>query len=100
MLLLEIKGWHKNSEHAFSQQQEGLVTTLRRIDLSCAICGNSFQSQAVATTNALGGKRTDVHEIAAGTQPLSYLVHMCDECGYSGGERDFSADGELSPLLK
>ena len=61
--------------------KEGVMTTLRQIELSCPICGNSFQSQAVVTTNAFGGKRTDFHERAAGTQPLAYLIHMCDECG-------------------
>ena len=76
------------------------MTTLRQIELSCPICENSFRSQAVVTTNAFGGKRTDFHERAAGTQPLAYLVHMCDECGYSGGERDFNQDAEVSPLLK
>jgi uncharacterized protein (DUF2225 family) len=76
------------------------MTTLRQIELSCPICGNSFQSQAVVTTNAFGGKRTDFHERAAGTQPLAYLIHMCDECGYSGGERDFNQDTDVSPLLK
>jgi hypothetical protein len=76
------------------------MTTLRQIELSCPICGNSFQSQAVVTTNAFGGKRTDFHERAAGTQPLAYLIHMCCECGYSGGERDFTHEAEVSPLLK
>jgi len=76
------------------------MTTLRQIELSCPICDNSFKSQAVVTTNAFGGKRTDFHERAAGTQPLAYLIHMCSECGYSGGERDFTRDAEVSPLLK
>lgn len=76
------------------------MTTLRQIELSCPICGNSFHSQAVVTTNAFGGKRTDFHERAAGTQPLAYLIHMCGECGYSGGERDFTGDADVSPLLK
>lgn len=76
------------------------MTTLRQIELSCPICGNSFQSQAVVSTNSFGGKRTDFHEQAAGTQPLAYLVHMCSECGYSGGERDFTVITEVSPLLK
>lgn len=76
------------------------MTTLRQIELSCPICGNSFQSQAVVTTNAFGGKRTDFHERAAGTQPLAYLIHMCSGCGYSGGERDFTQEAEVSPLLK
>ena len=76
------------------------MTTLRQIELSCPVCGNSFQSQAVVTTNAFGGKRTDFHERAAGTQPLAYLIHMCGDCGYSGGERDFTHEAEVGPLLK
>ncbi len=76
------------------------MTTLRQIELSCPICRNSFQSQAVVSTNTVGGKRTDFHEHAAGTQPLAYLVHMCDECGYLGGERDFTGVTEVSPLVK
>ncbi len=76
------------------------MTTLRQIELSCPICGNSFQSQAVVSTNAFGGKRTDFHERAAGTQPLAYLVHMCSECGYSGVERDFTSVTDVSPLVK
>ena len=76
------------------------MTTLRRIDLNCPICGSSFHSQAVVSTNAFGGKRTDFHERAVSTQPLAYLVHMCSECGYSGGEHDFSGVTEVSPLVK
>ncbi len=76
------------------------MTTLRQIELSCPICENSFHSQAVVTTNAFGGKRTDFHERAAGTQPLAYLVHMCGECGYSGGEGDFDHEAEVSPFVK
>lgn len=76
------------------------MTTLRQIELNCPVCGHGFRSQAVAATNAFGGKRTDFHERAAGTQPLAYLIHMCDECGYSGGEKEFSGDAEIGPLLK
>lgn len=76
------------------------MTTLRQIELSCPICRNSFQSQAVVSTNAFGGKRTDFHERAAGTQPLPYFVHRCSECGYSGGERDFKGVAEVSPLVR
>jgi uncharacterized protein len=76
------------------------MTTLRQIVLICPVCGNNFQSQAVVSTNAFGGKRTDFHERAAGTQPLAYLVHMCGRCGYSGGESDFNSEDEISPLLK
>ena len=76
------------------------MTTLHQIQLRCPLCDNRFQSQAVVSTNAFGGKRTDFHERAAGTQPLPYLVHMCTRCGYTGGERDFTEDAEVSPLLR
>jgi uncharacterized protein len=80
--------------------KEMKVTTLRQIELCCPICDNCFHSQAVVSTNAFGGKRTDFHERAAGTQPLAYLVHMCGRCGYSGAERDFSEKSDVSPILK
>ena len=96
----EQKIWHKNSLYRQSVPYRGVMTTLRQIDLSCPACGNSFQSQAVVSTNAFGGKRTDFHERAAGTQPLAYLVHMCRECGYSGTERDFTGITDVSPLVR
>ena len=93
--------WHRNFLcREIRRNEDGAMTTLRQIELSCPICGNNFQSQAVVTTNAFGGKRTDFHERAAGTQPLAYLIHMCDGCGYSGGERDFTHEAEISPLVK
>lgn len=76
------------------------MTTLQHIELRCPICDNRFKSQAVVSTNSFGGKRTDFHERAAGTQPLPYLIHMCGRCGYSGSERDFTEDADVSPMLK
>lgn len=76
------------------------MTALRRIELRCPSCGHEFESQAVVSTNAFGGKRTDFHERAAGTQPLPYQVHMCDQCGYSGAERDFTEQTDISPLVR
>src|SRR6478672_4827651 len=84
-----------------ARRGEGVaMTTLRQIDLRCPVCDNEFKSQSVVSTNAFGGKRTDFHERAAGTQPLAYLIHMCSECGYSGGEADFTAPTDVSPVLK
>jgi len=76
------------------------MTTLRQIDLRCPVCDHEFKSQSVVSTNAFGGKRTDFHERAAGTQPLAYLIHMCSECGYSGAEADFRGSADVSPVLK
>ena len=76
------------------------MTTLRQIELRCPVCDNEFKSQSVVSTNAFGGKRTDFHERAAGTQPLAYLIHMCSTCGYSGAESDFRGEADVSPILK
>ncbi|HUF30210.1 MAG TPA: DUF2225 domain-containing protein [Gemmatimonadaceae bacterium] len=79
---------------------EEVMTTLREIALSCPICANQFSSQAVLSTNSFGGKRTDFHERAVGAQPLPFLIHTCSRCGYSGTERDFGDDAEVSPMIK
>ncbi len=76
------------------------MTTLQQIELQCPVCETRFRSQAVVSTNSFGGKRTDFHERAAGTQPLPYLVHMCQHCGYTGAERDFTEDADVTPLVR
>lgn len=76
------------------------MTTLQHVELTCPVCEHKFRSQAVVSTNAFGGKRTDFHERAAGTQPLPYLVHTCVKCGYSGADRDFSDTVDVTPTLK
>jgi uncharacterized protein (DUF2225 family) len=76
------------------------MTTLRRIELTCPVCANTFASEAVLSTNSFGGKQTDFHERAAGAQPLPYLIHVCSRCGYAGGEHDFGDEAEVSPLLR
>ena len=76
------------------------MTKLRAIELTCPICEGDFPSEAVVATNALGGKRTDFHERAAGVQPLPYLVHTCDRCGYTGAERDFTDAAEVPAALR
>src|SRR5919112_4197100 len=79
---------------------EAPMTTLQQIELQCPICETRFRSQSVVSTNSFGGKRTDFHERAAGTQPLPYLIHTCNRCGYSGADRDFTEDADVSPVLK
>ena len=76
------------------------MTTLQRIELRCPVCDTEFESHTVVATNALGGKRTDFHERAAGMQPLPYLVHMCNRCGYTGAERDFADEADPSPVVR
>lgn len=68
------------------------MTVLQPIKLTCPVCLAEFQSQQVTSTNSFGGKRTDFHERAAGTQPLPFLVHTCATCGYSGAKQDFDTE--------
>lgn len=65
------------------------MTTLQQVELQCPVCDTKFRSQSVLSTNSFGGKRTDFHERAAGTQPLPYLVHTCHHCGFSGDASTF-----------
>ena len=76
------------------------MTTLCTVELTCPVCDKVFASQAVVTTDSLGGKRTDFHQRATGMQPLPYLIHTCCRCGYTGSDRDFSVDAEVTPSLR
>src|SRR5215469_18796676 len=82
------------------EDREVPMTTLQQVELMCPICETRFRSQTVVSTNSFGGKRTDFHERAAGTQPLPYLIHTCSRCGYSGADRDFTDGADVSPILK
>src|SRR5260221_10676303 len=73
------------------------MTTLQQIELRCPICETRFKSQQVISTNSFGGKRTDFHERAAGTQPLPFLIYMCSRCGYSRAGRDFTGEKNVTP---
>lgn len=76
------------------------MTTLKPIDLRCPICTNAFTSRAVQTTDSLGGEATDFRARSVGIQPLPYLVHRCERCGYAGTEEQFSEGAPLSPGLE
>ena len=75
------------------------MTTLTELRLRCPLCENEFTSQRVVSTNSFGGKRTDFHIRAAGTQPTRFLVHLCPRCGYSGKESAFADDVKLEPYV-
>lgn len=72
------------------------MTKLQLIELCCPVCDNHFRSRALATADAPTRKGTDFHEETPGRAALPYLVHMCDRCGFSGAERDFKDETELS----
>jgi uncharacterized protein (DUF2225 family) len=75
------------------------MTVLESIQLTCPICDAGVASKQVVSTNTLGGKRTDFHERAAGTQPLPYRVHMCPRCGYAGTAEEFTS-ADVGPMVR
>ena len=75
------------------------MTTLADVRLRCPVCEREFASQRVVSTNSFGGKRTDFHVRAAGTQPTAYRVHLCPRCGYAGKEGSFEEDATVDPLV-
>jgi uncharacterized protein (DUF2225 family) len=75
------------------------MTKLQLIELCCPVCDNHFQSRAVEAADSPAGKRTDFHEQWPGRTPLPYMVHMCDRCGLSGTERDFTEGTEFSAVV-
>ena len=75
------------------------MTKLQLIELCCPVCDNYFRSRAVEAADSPAGQRTDFHQQSPGRAPLPYLVHMCDRCGFSGAERDFTNETELSAYV-
>ena len=101
------RGWvvdPRSAYHAHCGTSRGdgrtMTTTLTLIELCCPICRNGFTSRAVQSTDSLGGEATDFRARSVGIQPLAYLVHRCERCGYAGTEEQFSEEATLSPGLE
>jgi uncharacterized protein len=75
------------------------MTTLLRIELTCPVCFKTFSSQTVLHDDTSVRKRTDFHAQTAGVQPLQYRVHTCSYCGYTGSDRDFGDETQISPTI-
>ena len=70
------------------------MTSLRTIELRCPVCRNHFTSRAVDSTDSMAGESTDFHARSVGVQPLAYLVHLCERCGYEFAAKVASWQGE------
>jgi uncharacterized protein (DUF2225 family) len=65
------------------------MTTLQPHKITCPLCGNTFESPIITSTNSFGRLHSDLYKEASGEQPVCYFVHTCPGCGYSGFEGDF-----------
>ena len=75
------------------------MTKLQLIELCCPVCDNHFRSRAVASADAPACQRTDFQEESPGRPALSFQIHMCDKCGFSGGEREFTDPIAISRVV-
>jgi len=65
------------------------MTTLQSHKFTCPLCGSSFESRLVTSTDSFGRHHSDLYKEAEGEQPVCYFVHTCPGCGYTGYEGDF-----------
>lgn len=48
----------------------------------CPCCGAQVSIKLLTSTNTFGGQTTDFRSMAAGADPLQFMVNMCSECGF------------------
>lgn len=65
------------------------MTRFQTIELGCPICGASFPAQ-VPEALAIAEKESDFCPRFLGVNPLPWLVHVCEGCGFAGVPGDFS----------
>jgi uncharacterized protein len=75
------------------------MTTMGEAVLTCPNCGNDFETQVLMSTNYMG-MTTDLHNLSGGMDPLQFLVHSCQSCGFTGGESAFEGQVESQVSAK
>jgi uncharacterized protein (DUF2225 family) len=69
------------------------MTTMATAILNCPNCNTDVKAQILTSTN-YGQSTTDLHRLSGGMDPLEYLVHSCQSCGFTGGQHAFEGDVE------
>lgn len=62
--------------------------------LTCPNYQNKFTTSALASANTVFGLTTDLHRLAGGAEPLNFLIHSCQNCGFTGGKSEFQGSIE------
>src|ERR1051325_2556297 len=77
------------------------MTTMMPVDLECPNCGAHFEVQALMSTNFYG-MTTDLRRLTSGYDPWEFMVHSCQKCGFTGGDREFEGkvDAGISEKIK
>jgi len=75
------------------------MTTLQSHKFTCPLCGSSFESRLVTSTDSFGRHHSDLYKEAEGEQPVCYFVHTCPGCGYTGYEATSGLRGSTRPSV-
>jgi hypothetical protein len=65
------------------------------VDLSCPLCGSSFQTQDMGDSYYISGIDTDLRETGSVEQVRRFSVASCPGCGYSDFTWDFTGPVEI-----
>lgn len=60
-----------------------------RKTFTCPNCRKKLKVDILVSTNTGGGLTTDLHQLALGAEPLIFLIHSCQSCGFTGSPSDF-----------
>jgi len=64
---------------------------------------NRFETPCLMSWNNCGAMSTDLHQRAAGIQPLPHFIYTCPQCGYTADSNGFDLrkiDKKLQQLIK
>jgi len=64
------------------------MTTIIRVGVKCPSCKAKFEIDVLGSTNFFG-MTTELRRLTGGSSPWDYMVHTCQECGFTGGHDEF-----------
>lgn len=64
------------------------MTTIRRIPIQCPVCGNTWESPVIKSTNAFGSMDLDTRPPEMRRSTMCYWLQECHECGYVATDMD------------
>lgn len=71
------------------------MTTAARKTFICPNCAREVETNILTSANTFGGTTTDFHKLASGFEPLRFLIHSCQNCGFTGSASAFK--GVIAP---
>jgi uncharacterized protein len=70
------------------------MTTMVSEVFTCPNCGSEVKAEVLMSTN-YHGLTTDLHRLTMGINPLEFMIHSCQNCGFTGNQQAFQ--GTVNP---